>query len=182
MQEHLSFHLKPPAPQKPLPGSALSLARSGSLTGLFEDILQRSTILQVKVTGKSMYPSIQSNDIVFIKKVAYSQTHLGDLLLFKDRENGLILHRLLRKHFFSRKGHIQTKGDALSYTDEPVPRFNILGRVIKIERKENGKLTVINMNSAIWRTYNMAAAIYFFSLVAFRRIIMRVRCPFNSTK
>ncbi len=135
------------------------MARDGSLTELFTEILRSNTILQVKVTGKSMHPSIQSGDIVSIQTVAINRIRLGDLVLFRDHNNGLVLHRLLRKRIPGLAHHLQSQGDALSYADKPVPHSHLLGRVIRIERSTENNPHTIDLTTKSQKVNNTLSAL-----------------------
>lgn len=126
----------------------------------FEHILNEGLILRVRVTGRSMIPFLRGEEILTIRKVPYSSLRNGDIIFFKNRAGYPFVHRIVRK---SRNGDaaftFQTKGDAMTLPDEPVPGEEILGKVCKVEN-ESGD---INLEAGIWRMVNyLAAAVDFF--------------------
>ena len=130
---------------------------TGEATALFEDILRRGTSLRVKVTGRSMTPFLKGGEIVTIKNTTYRELLIGDIIFFKNDENRLILHRLIKKS--SAEGPFHTKGDASAIFDTPVSKDNILGKVCKIERGTSPVEVVANMETLQWKTLNFLTAI-----------------------
>jgi signal peptidase I len=122
---------------------------------LFEDILNKGLFLRVKVTGKSMAPFLNGGEIVSIKKVRPEILHTGDLIFFKNRSGQPILHRIMGRQKKFNIILFQTKGDAFTAFDEPIPSSNILGRVINIEKPDSaGKSRTLDMESIFWRIFN----------------------------
>ena len=132
-----------------------------SVTGLFEDIVAKGSILRVKVTGRSMAPFLQGGEVVAIRKVPCSSLRRGDLIFFRNNQGFPVLHRLIRKrHLLHTITTVQTKGDALIAPDEPVPYQSVLGKVWKIERVPSGNgQRPIDMESMRWRTINYLVAL-----------------------
>lgn len=129
---------------------------SPEVVSLFEDILSDGSLLRVRVTGKSMEPFLLGGEVLTIKKVPYCSLKRGDLILFKRIQGNPVVHRIIRK----RRDHIgkialQTKGDALTFCDEPVREEDVLGRVCRIER--TGSL--IDMDTKVQESANYLIAI-----------------------
>ncbi len=88
--------------------------------------------VHINTRGSSMFPLIRTGDKITIspdKKLC-----IGDIIVFK--KNDMMLgHRLVK--VFEKNGirYYQTRGDSLFSLDEPVTSDQILGKVIKIERK-----------------------------------------------
>jgi signal peptidase I len=151
-------------------------------TALFRDILNTGSGLRVKVTGKSMSPFLRDGDVVTIQKVPHASLGRGDVIFFRNGQGFPVLHRLIKKRRAS-NGVItfQTKGDALVSFDEPVAGHKVLGKVIKIEKK-NSAGRIINMESLHWRTVNYLIALILLAksticypvLVHVKRNIMRI--------
>jgi len=123
---------------------------------LFEDVLETGATLRVKVTGRSMAPFLEGTEILTIRQVPCSSLRKGDLIFFKDRLGDPVVHRVVKKRRNGNAGiTFQTKGDAMTVTDEPVSDKDILGKVCKVERGqrhvnlEAGTQVVLNYLAAV---------------------------------
>jgi len=95
---------------------------------LVEDILSEGLRFVFTAKGNSMSPFISDGDTVLIKPCG-SSVHTGDVLLFRQSDSALVLHRLIKK---SGRGVI-TRGDAC-VIDDGLTRFeDIIGRAVRIE-------------------------------------------------
>ena len=107
---------------------------------LMEEILNSGSTLRIKVTGKSMSPFVCKNDIAYIKKVPFFSLKPGDLILFKNCEGFLVLHRIIKKRPEKENETVLiTKGDALIIYDDTVKENNILGKITGIKKYESQK-------------------------------------------
>ena len=125
------------------------------LLQLFKDVLESGSALRVKVTGRSMANFLTGGEILTIKKVPCSSLHNGELILFNN--HGFpILHRIIKKYRAEDGAVIfQTKGDATTYSDEPVHQDKVLGKVFKIEGlSASGRVRQINMESTRLKALN----------------------------
>lgn len=124
---------------------------------LFEEMLGRGNCLRVRVTGRSMQPFLEDQEIISVKKVPASSLRMGDLILFKTRQDTLVLHRIIKKICVDKNNvFFQTKGDALRAADEPVHQNAVLGKVCGIEKAGFfGRVRKINMDSFPQRTGNL---------------------------
>jgi signal peptidase I len=106
----------------------LSLARE-----LQEDNFHRSGLGWFKVVSGSMYPVIEINDRVLVKKIAIDTVKSGDIILFKI-DGKFIVHRIIKIMKKDGSTVILQKGDAKSY---PSMIFleSIVGKVISIEKR-----------------------------------------------
>jgi hypothetical protein len=100
----------------------------------FTDILNRGLSLRLRATGRSMAPFLRGGEIVTIKKVHCASLRIGDLIFFKNRENSLLLHRIVSIQLTGNGLVFQTKGDAVAGIDAPVHENKILGKVCTIEK------------------------------------------------
>jgi signal peptidase len=81
--------------------------------------------------GGSMQPAINIGDIAIIKRVDPSQIHVGDMLTFHQSRQ-IVTHRVVE---VLPNGDFITKGDANNAPDtEPVPKSNVIGKVVFIVR------------------------------------------------
>lgn len=128
---------------------------------LFQEILNKDIIIRVKVTGNSMKPFLKGNETVTIRKVCSKEINVGDLIFFKDNNELPVLHRIISiKSNNENKTIFVTKGDSLIFTDDPIKENRVLGKVIKIEKYQNGrKIKSINLESPIRKKINFIIAL-----------------------
>lgn len=97
---------------------------------LFHDILFAlidKKNIEFNVLGDSMYPVLMPGDIIEVKKE--QKYSLGDIIVFLYKNEGIIVHRLLRI-----KNHIlYLKGDN-SFRLEDISIDNVIGKVISVNR------------------------------------------------
>jgi len=105
----------------------------GAETSVLADLLARGVRVRVRVTGKSMHPTICSSDRVTIAPVDAAAIRRGDILLIQDETGHLKLHRLIRIRRQAERPYL-TRGDALITPDLPVAAVCVLGRVSLVER------------------------------------------------
>lgn len=74
-----------------------------------------------------MAPFIQEGDTVIVMP-APATLRVGDVILFRHREGGLMLHRITNKYAEA----YRTRGDALMADDGIIARNAILGRAARI--------------------------------------------------
>jgi signal peptidase I len=88
-----------------------------------------------KVISRSMYPLIEVNDRVLVKKLDAHELRSGDIILFKVDDN-FIAHRIIR--ILKRDGRLLfcQKGDANRHASLLSPE-SIIGKVITIEKNGN---------------------------------------------
>ncbi len=128
---------------------------------LFEDILQNGADLRVRVTGRSMRPFLRGGEVLTIRQTPSVYLRKGDLILFRNRYELPVLHRILTKRetddgTFS----FTTKGDALMAFDEEIHEDSVLGRVLQIEKpQQTGRTRHIDMNSLFYRCFNFSVAV-----------------------
>ena len=89
--------------------------------------------LPLKSTGESMLPILYENDVVYFKKITFSEIKVNDLIVFK-KKNQLITHRVIYKT----KNYLITKGDNNLNSDGKIYPKQILGKVYQIKR--NGQI------------------------------------------
>lgn len=84
-----------------------------------------------RVSGTSMQPVLLAGDeIVAVRCADPSELSLGELLVVELPDVGLVVHRLLWKG----AGTVRTRGDGSGVMDPPVPRDDVLGRVVEASR------------------------------------------------
>jgi signal peptidase I len=127
-------------------GQKTAVRNRSAISGLCEDILSQGVAMRIRVTGQSMRPTIHTNDVVVVKRVPVKKIRLGDLLLFKDHQGVLILHRLIKKERHAGHTVYRTKGDSLTIPDAGVSADCILGKVYKIEKWMKSRKTFFTIN------------------------------------
>jgi signal peptidase I len=113
----------------------VELARP-EVSGLFESVLAGGYSVRVQVTGRSMRPFLQGGEILIIEPVGGRRCRVGDVVLFKDGQDRLVIHRVIRV----RSASVQTQGDALNEPDSPVEIARMMGKVQRIERGQSLQL------------------------------------------
>lgn len=123
---------------------------------LYKDILDLGLNIKIRVTGKSMEPSVRGGDVLYIKRADYNSLCAGDIIFFKDRYEQPVIHRIIRKiKDASGIYKFQTKGDSSIYYDDIIDGNMIIGKVYRIEKvKYNGKNCYIDLESYKWRFIN----------------------------
>jgi len=109
------------------------------LPELVEDLLARGMCIRLPVGGVSMAPRLRNGDRVVVAPVDGAQARFGDLVLYRNSGDTLVLHRVVRRW---RDDHmqlrLQTRGDACLRLDTSIEPSQILGRVQRIERPGSG--------------------------------------------
>lgn len=84
----------------------------------------------LKVSGKSMFPWIRENDVVFVRSVSINSMLRGDVAAF-ERDGILCVHRVLAVVRDSEADGIAliTKGDAAGEKDDPLSAAGFRGKV-----------------------------------------------------
>lgn len=92
----------------------------------------------LKVSGKSMFPWIRPDDIVFLRHVAMGEIVPGDVVVF-ERSGTLCVHRVLSWNPAASApvsgGALLTKGDATADADAPVFADEFRGKVEFVYRR-----------------------------------------------
>ena len=134
---------------------------------LVEELLSSDLSVRIAVTGSSMTPTLESGDVVTVSPVPTGQLHLGDLVLFRNKESKLVLHRLVRRLEAGTR-RWQTRGDASPQLDVPIDEQYILGRVCTLER--DGRLTRIGGFVSRLRGYTIVFNNLLLSWFYYRRL------------
>jgi len=110
-----------------MPDLAVSLDELG---GLAAALLGEGQGLRFCARGASMRPFIRDGDVLDVRPVDVRRLRRGDVVLFRDGEDRLLAHRVVR---VSRAG-LATQGDALARSDGVIEYDRLLGRVCSVER------------------------------------------------
>ncbi|MBM4145946.1 MAG: signal peptidase I [Nitrospira sp.] len=100
-----------------------------------DELFHREGCGWFKIISRSMYPLIEVNDRVLVKKLDAHELRSGDIILFKVDDN-FITHRIIK--ILKREGRLlfYQKGDANKCATLISPE-SIIGKVIAIEKNGN---------------------------------------------
>ena len=148
----------------------MELARP-EVSGLFESVLAGGYSVRVQVTGCSMRPFLQGGEVLIIEPVGNRRLRVGDIVLFRDVQDRLVIHRIVQLKGAS----VQTQGDALNEPDSPVEISRIMG---KVERVEKGQSSQLNLESTAQRIRGWMLARSNFGRWRIRRLGSRMKQSF----
>lgn len=132
---------------------------------LSKNILDKEAYLRFLAKGRSMYPTIRDGDIVNIESVKKREIRLGDVVFYRNNEERMVMHRVIKKRMYSNRVVFITRGDA-NRDEEEVFLNQILGRVRILERK--GRKTDITQG---WgKLSSLISSSFFYLLIKFRRV------------
>ncbi len=105
---------------------------SQALIELIESVLSKGASFRFQVKGFSMVPFIRDNDVVIISSICNSSIGFGQPVAFINPCSGkLTIHRAIGKN----SNVYLIKGDTIFKIDGLIPKENILGVIIGIDRK-----------------------------------------------
>ncbi|MFO7866211.1 MAG: S24 family peptidase [Candidatus Aminicenantes bacterium] len=112
-------------------GGELRLSNLGQME-LLRGAQERGVKLRTMVRGFSMHPFIRDQDVLTIATIHTREPRVGDAVAFIHPGNGkLVIHRIVMK----KDAGWVVRGDHCPKADGSVVKENILGRVIRAERK-----------------------------------------------
>jgi signal peptidase I len=111
-----------------------------------QEVLQRGFRINARARGASMYPLIDTGDIVLVEPTNGKLFRTGDILFFKGQWTIYVLHRLIRK---TSSSSIVTRGDNAVCHDNPVDAGHVLGRVVEIKHQDR-RLLLTTRSSRIF--------------------------------
>ena len=101
---------------------------------LATEILGQGQTLRFQAKGACMRPFVRDGDVVEVEPIGESSIRRGDVVLFREAEDRVLVHRVIQLGPRDRPDGLLTKGDAVVHPDEPVVRDRVLGRVVAVER------------------------------------------------
>ena len=106
------------------------------LLDLMKAVLAKDVLFRFKALGTSMLPFVHSGDTITIAPLSQKAYSNGSIVAFtRPAEERLVVHRIADLD----EGQVFILGDNNSgYPDGWIPKENVLGRVIRIER--NGRI------------------------------------------
>lgn len=103
---------------------------TGMLKNVGFSLLAGGTTIRIKAGGYSMYPCIRPGSVLVIEPVKVKGLPVPGEIIAIRRENGLVVHRLIK---ITRKDGIAyyiARGDSNAFPDKPVRAEMIAGRVV----------------------------------------------------
>ncbi len=114
--------------------SGLSQVSSGTACSLVAESVRMCGAIRLPAVGTSMVPAIHPGDVLSIQPVDPKEISPGDIVVYA-REQGLVVHRIVRISANSSEPYLVTRGDRMLRDDRPILPGELLGRVASIERK-----------------------------------------------
>jgi signal peptidase I len=100
-------------------------------TGL--TLLSEGKTIRIKAHGYSMYPSIKPGSLVLIEPLRVKGSPVPGEILAIEKDNGLIIHRLIRIIPANNVKTFIARGDSNAFADNPVKIDKIAGRIVGAE-------------------------------------------------
>ncbi|MCI5146049.1 MAG: hypothetical protein D3923_11085 [Candidatus Electrothrix sp. AR3] len=99
---------------------------------LVSSLLRQGIRVHIQVSGQSMIPLLNGEEIVELFPITTKKPKRGDIIFFRDRQCGPLLHRLIRHRYRNGVLYLQTKGDACPNFDNLISIGQVLGYVRRI--------------------------------------------------
>lgn len=117
------------------------------------------------ISDSSMLPLLQSNDVLYYKKISFAKTKVNDLIIVKKHDKS-IAHRVIYKN----KKYFVTKGDNNREPDEKIYPNQFIAKVSEIKR--NGQ--IFNPESL----YLLQSTLYFQEIVKIKKTFEREKIDY----
>ena len=111
-------------------GDELSLS-GPALADLLQAVMARGMPFRFRARGCSMHPFIKDGDVITVAPVSDHVPAVGDVVAFQRDSRHLVVHRIVAQ----RGDTYVIQGDSLRSADDRVTREQIIGRVVRAERK-----------------------------------------------
>lgn len=96
-------------------------------------LLSEGKSIRIKAHGYSMYPCIKPGSLLLIEPIQIKGAPVPGEIIAMRRENGLVVHRLLKKTVKNSITWYIARGDSNAYPDNPVKIDKIAGRIVRAE-------------------------------------------------
>jgi signal peptidase I len=96
-------------------------------------LLSEGKTIRIKAHGYSMYPSIKPGSLILIEPIKLKGLPKPGEIIAIKRENGLVVHRLVRSVVNNGVTSYIARGDSNAYADNPINIGKIAGRVVGAE-------------------------------------------------
>jgi signal peptidase I len=112
------------------------------------NLLAEGKTIRIKAHGYSMYPAIKPGSIILIEPISLKGKPVPGEIIAIKREDGLVVHRLVRLEKKDGKEFFVARGDSNSMADNPEKIGRIAGRIIRAETSgEVQQLSDIRINT-----------------------------------
>ena len=111
---------------------------------LIKAVVEKNVPVKFKVTGKSMFPSILSGDVLTLAPYDNRKPEIGDVIAC-SQNNQIIVHRIINEM----NGRFLIKGDNVLKCDGFFPCNQIIGYVCAIERNKK-KIPITLLKNQIY--------------------------------
>ena len=126
-----------------------------SVKDMGSSLLSEGKTIRIKAHGYSMYPSIKPGSIIIIEPLNQKKNPVPGEIVAIKRENGLIVHRLIKIVIKDGVRTYIARGDSNAYADAPITIDRISGRVVRTESSgENPEPADIRINKKPRYIYN----------------------------
>jgi signal peptidase I len=126
-----------------------------SIKDMSSSLLSEGKTVRIKAHGYSMYPSIRPGSIIIIEPLSLKGDPKPGEIIAIRRENGMVVHRLLRITIKNGVRYYIARGDSNAFTDAPITIDRISGRVIKAESSgENPRVADVRIKTRTHFFYN----------------------------
>jgi signal peptidase I len=96
-------------------------------------LLSEGKTIRIKAHGYSMYPCIKPGSLILIEPVHLKGRPVPGEIIAIKRENGLVVHRLIKIITRNSIPYFIARGDSNAYTDNPIKIDKIAGRIVGAE-------------------------------------------------
>ncbi|HUX57765.1 MAG TPA: S24/S26 family peptidase [Bacteroidales bacterium] len=118
-------------------------------------LLSEGKTIRIKASGYSMYSCIKPGSLILIEPINLKGVPRPGEIIAIRREDGLIVHRLVKSIIINGITSFIARGDSNAYADNPVMIDKIAGRIVGAETTgENPVKADIRLNSKPKYFYN----------------------------
>ena len=132
-------------------------------------LLSEGKTIRIKAHGYSMYPAIKPGSLILIEPITRKGNPVRGEIVALKREQGLVVHRVMRREIINGIIYYITKGDSNARADSAVTIDKIAGRIVKSEPTgENPVPADIRINTKPNYFYNRIRVIGIFIMKKIR--------------
>jgi len=102
--------------------------------------LSRGRLIQLRISGTAMCPTIEEGDIITIEPVDPTTIRTHDIVFYASASGTAVVHRVVAVEKRGGCTYVLARADHAEVHDAPIPLSQILGRVVAIERHRTGRL------------------------------------------
>jgi signal peptidase I len=118
-----------------------------SVNNMSTILLSEGKTIRIKAHGYSMYPAIKPGSLILIEPLRQKGKPVPGEIIALKRENGLVVHRLVRIVIKNGITTFIARGDSNAFEDVPVSIAKVAGRIVRAEPSgENPEPADISVN------------------------------------